>query len=193
MSSEYDDYLYWHKAFVREAWIFMKQEIGLIKLSSIFPELDVETTALVDKSIDAHDLSKYKYQEYAPYDEHFYGNKKGSSSDPDYDRAWLHHIHNNKHHWQHWVLIRDEGELVPIDIPMCYVIEMVCDWWSFSFSEYLESRCEDIEDLYGIFGWYDDHKSKMIMTDKTRKEVEDLLSVIMSSLDEKRGDGNERG
>lgn len=40
----------------------------------------------------------------------------------------LYHQNNNQHHWQYWVLITDEGDLRPLDMPDCYVAEMVCDW-----------------------------------------------------------------
>ena len=191
MSSDYDAYLDDHVYFVMKAWDYLKKSIGLARLKSVFPELDEAVITVVDWHVTDHDRSKRSFVEYGPYDEHFYGQRKDLTSDTDYDRAWWHHIHCNDHHWQHWVLIRDEGELVPIDMPAYCIIEMVCDWWSFSFSAYMESRCEDIEDLYGIFGWYEDHSPKMILSDGTRKKVEDLLAAINESLEEKRKRGDE--
>ncbi len=55
-------------------------------------------------------------------------------SDPEaYDRAWLHHLHNNPHHWQYWVMPpefnpdgdHDNGCL---KMPEEYVLEMIADW-----------------------------------------------------------------
>lgn len=192
MSREYDDYLDQHIYFVRTAWSYLKNSVGLVRLRTVFPDLDEAMISVIDERVIDHDRSKYSYAEYGPYDEHFYGLNRGLKQDPDYDRAWLSHIQDNEHHWQHWVLIRDEGELVPIDMPTYCVIEMICDWWSFSFSAYMERGEHDIDDLYGILGWYEDHKSKMVLSDNTRKDVEGLLSAIMSYLDGKRGDGDGR-
>lgn len=43
--------------------------------------------------------------------------------------AWLHHLHANPHHWQHWILQQDSGStliLVPTSVHV--VQEMVADW-----------------------------------------------------------------
>lgn len=52
---------------------------------------------------------------------------------------------------------------------------MICDWWSFSWKS---------GNLYTIFDWYDEHKNYMILSDDTRKIVEDILSKIKEVLDE---------
>lgn len=78
----------------------------------------------------SHDLSKFWPEEFFAYADWFYGKK----SDPEaYDRAWLHHLHNNPHHWQYWVMPpefnpdgdHDNGCL---EMPEEYVLEMIADW-----------------------------------------------------------------
>ena len=55
-----------------------------------------------------------------------------------------------------------------------YIIEMICDWWAFSWKK---------GELYEIFSWYDKHKDYMKLSPKTRKKVEDILDIIREKLD----------
>ena len=123
-----------------------------------------------------HDYSKNSPDEYLPYDAYFYGKSKSYEVVQNFNRAWLHHIHHNPHHWQHWVLINDEpgeGEII-LDMDYIYILEMICDWWAFSWKK---------GNLYEIFSWYDQHKAYMKLSPKTRKTVEDILDQIREKLD----------
>lgn len=95
----------------------------------------------------------------------------------EFNKAWLHHIYSNPHHWQHWVLINDEAEegIVTLRMPYQYVIEMICDWWAFSWNK---------GNLYEIFDWYDKHKDHMKLHNDTRELVEEILSKMKEKLDE---------
>lgn len=84
------------------------------------------------------------------------------------------HIHRNPHHWQHWVLIHDDEPAEYLDMPYEYIIEMICDWWSFSHK---------VGKLTEIFDWYKKHKD-MQLSDKTRKTVEDILDKIKNKIEE---------
>ena len=42
-------------------------------------------------------------------------------------RAWAHHIVENKHHFQHWLDITEQGEVIPVEMPFRYALELVCD------------------------------------------------------------------
>lgn len=131
----------------------------------------------VDKITYEHDASKYDPEEYSAYDEYFYGSHKGSlmATQDYFNKAWLHHIHNNPHHWQHWVLINDDPKLgdTCIEMPYQYVMEMICDWWSFSWKE---------NNLYEIFRWYEDHKDHIKLHKDTRKLVESILKEMQKKL-----------
>ena len=59
-------------------------------------------------------------------------------------------------------------------MPYNYIVEMICDWWSFSWNS---------GDLYEIFNWYNEHKNYIKLSDKTRKTVEDILSKIKEKLE----------
>ena len=89
----------------------------------------------------------------------------------------MHHIHKNPHHWQHYVLINDEADegIVVLDMPYNHIVEMICDWWSFSWST---------GNLYEIFDWYDKHKEHIHLSNSTRVIVESILGKINKKLDE---------
>ena len=63
------------------------------------------------------------------------------------------------------------------------VIEMICDWWSFSWKSYLDAETNDIKLLYEVFDWYDDHKPKMVLHPDTKSQVELTLQLIKKRLD----------
>ena len=168
MSVEYDRYLVQHRYNVFRGYEWIKNNIP--DVLNFYHNLDWQTEY-------GHDASKYYPDEYGAYDKYFYGNNRSHEVVQDFNYAWLRHIHNNPHHWQYWVLINDdpnEGEIV-LDMPKDYIIEMICDWWAFSWAK---------DNLYEIFNWYDEHKDYIKLSDKTRKTVEDILSKIKAKLDE---------
>lgn len=164
MSIEYDEYLKEHIGNVKKAYEWMKQWM---------PDTVEEAVATAQ-----HDESKYSPEEYAAYDTYFYGGNRSYAVVNDFNKAWLHHIHNNPHHWQHWVLLEDDpknGEpFVCIEMPKEYIVEMICDWWSFSWKA---------KDLREVFTWYADHKEKMKLYKRTREIVENMLTKIYEILD----------
>ena len=169
MSIEYDEYLYEHMAHVINGFEWLQQNI---------PELvSILTLQQINRIITRHDESKNYREEYCAYDDYFYGGKKTKEVNEKFNYAWLHHIRNNPHHWQYWVLVNDDPEegTVALDIPYEYVIEMICDWWAFSWRN---------GDLYEIFKWYDEHKDYMVLSKNTRELVEEILGKIRSKLDE---------
>lgn len=163
MSKKYDEYLKEHRENV-------KKGIDWLYDHDIIPE---------HLFGDDHDASKDTKEEYEAYDDYFYGDPEGKDEDDirviqdSFDYAWLHHIHNNPHHWQYWVLIDDDGSVTPLEMPKKAVYEMIADWWSFSWKE---------KNLNKIFDWYERHKDKMTMHPKTRKLVEDILEKIKKEI-----------
>lgn len=170
MSIQYDNYLKQHIGNVGKGLDWIETNLPeLLKTENI---IDLRNQICLD-----HDLSKSTIAEYDAYDEYFYGRNKSYEVVNNFQHAWLHHIHRNPHHWQYWVLINDDpGEgMVVLDMPYDYIIEMICDWWAFSWNK---------GNLYEIFSWYDAHKDYMKLSDKTRKTVEDILGKIREKLDE---------
>lgn len=170
MSKEYDAYLSNHRANVAKGYNWLHKH-----LPEIFDSMDEYSARLYLN----HDQSKKDPDEYNAYDDYFYGKNRSYGVVMAFKQAWLKHIHRNPHHWQHWVLINDEpeeGEVI-LEMPYKYIIEMICDWWSFSWKN---------DDLTEIFSWYEKHSKYIKLAPKTRKTVETILNKIREKLEEKR-------
>lgn len=202
MSKEYDEYLKNHKEKVEKAFYIFSNYLEDVYVKLLFlqygkTEADYEykfdRNALdyqlkirdfrnelekeIRNNIMNHDNSKYSKEEYAAYDEYFYGSIKTSKVIEDFNKAWLHHIHNNPHHWQYWVLVNDDGTAHALDMEPIYIIEMVMDWFSFSLNK---------GSLDEIFEFYESNKSNMILSDNTRLLVEEILAKLNKRLKERK-------
>lgn len=134
-----------------------------------------------------HDWSKFTPDEWGPYAAFFYGmsvdeemargayNKETAKAlvreyqrgiRPDFDRAWLHHQHWNKHHWQHWVLRNDDGSVRYLEMPAKYVGEMVADWCGAGRAA---------KGVWEVWVWYEKNKDKILLHPHTRILVEELI------------------
>lgn len=163
MSYAYDDYLTSHIANVQKAadWILSR-----------FPGIiDAEEEAALRTNLLAHDNSKYTTEEYDQYDQYFYGNRSFKVM-KNFNCAWLHHIHQNPHHWQYWILVHDDEPEECLEMPGRYVLEMIADWWSFSWKS---------GKLWQIFNWYKAHYN-MRLHPKTRAKVEEILDKMRDKL-----------
>lgn len=188
MSKEYDQYLTEHKHAVNQGAKWMLEQIGEAELKKILPNFEPKW---LEEIANDHDRSKLKNLEYTSYDDYFYGprgirRKDGGSGTKDiadddvlmaFNYGWLHHIHNNPHHWQYWVLINDDKELgcKALEMPDRYIFEMIADWWSFSWRK---------GDLYEIYNWMNDHSEYVLLGEVTKEKVLDLLGAILDKLNE---------
>lgn len=171
MSKQYDLYLEQHRDNVAKGFYWIRDNL---------PELliNIPGVSYEHQICYSHDFSKNESDEYEAYDVYFYGGNRSYRVVQDFNYAWLRHIHRNPHHWQYWILINDDpdyGEIV-MDMPYNYIIEMICDWWAFSWNK---------ENLTEIFSWYDEHKYYMKLSNKTRTTVDDILRRIQMKLTEK--------
>lgn len=169
MSKEYNKYLQEHKANVAAAFYWIQQNLPEILTGGF--DYERQITA-------AHDQSKSNYNEYGAYDNYFYGKNQSYAVKQDFNKAWLNHIHNNPHHWQYWILRNDDGTEDILDMEYNYIIEMICDWWSFGFKE---------NNLDTIHDWYNKNKNTMKLSDKTKAIVEDILRQIYIKLNDLEG------
>jgi hypothetical protein len=76
-----------------------------------------------------HDLSKYSPTELsiAKYYTGKNSPHQNCREQLGYSPSWMHHYHNNKHHYQYW---QDQDEMdnnILLKMPYDYVIEMFCD------------------------------------------------------------------
>lgn len=129
-----------------------------------------------------HDWTKFLPIEWIAYVHQFYnpdGTKKEGirdktgAYDPSqqpiaFQKAWLHH-QRLKHHWQAWVSIGDYGKLCPLEIPECYLREMIADWIGAGQAQSGKATpCQ----------WYGANKEKMVLHPMSRMKLESILEKI---------------
>ncbi len=155
----YAAYFWRHKVAVyRAAWLLGVTRLGLV-----------------------HDWSKLLPSEWAPYALSFYGPWKYADRPQwlkdAFDRAWLAHIHRNKHHPQHWVLRNDTEGGTFLKIPEPYVREMVADWMGAGMAIKGHGLAEAPAECRK---WWDanKHKSGYTMHPTTFALVEQLLTGL---------------
>lgn len=127
-----------------------------------------------------HDWSKWTPAEFFPY-ARFFGRtnprtksgyyKPTDTGDPAFERAWLHHAHNNDHHWQHWAIVTEDGfKCYPM--PYDAIKEMICDWWGAGRAQKSELT---------VLEWYNINSKKMRFHTKTRQMLEWLLERYINA------------
>lgn len=185
-NEQYDQYLTEHIGNVQKGYAWIKEHLPEILDVNNYLEEQAYYGEL-DEIIKAHDASKYtkipdveRYYdlpvEYDAYSDYFYGEKTDEVK-AAFDRAWLAHIHANPHHWQHWLLQNDDPKIGMkiLDMPYVFIIEMVCDWWAFSWKS---------NNLEEIFSWYEKNKEGILLSDKTRATLERILDELKSKIKE---------
>lgn len=170
MSEQYDAYLERHRKNVKKSFNWLKRS-----LPEVIPDDLLDTISF---NIDFHDDTKTIPDEYDAYDAYFYGKKRTKAIENNFKMAWLAHIHRSPHHWQHWMLLNDDGSVNRLDMPYECIIEMICDWWSFSWQD---------DDVWEIFDWYEHNKKNIKLSKKTRETVEDILDKLEKKLTKVRG------
>lgn len=129
-----------------------------------------------------HDSSKFSRAEWSIYANVFFDSdgaksdlRKTTGYDPNnsgavtsFSYAWIHH-QQNKHHWQAWVSIGDEGNLKPVSIPEIFLREMIADWIGAGLA--ISGKATPHE-------WYQANKMKMILHPQTSKTIERLLDEL---------------
>lgn len=162
---EYKNYIIEHKERVKQYADWLKEN-----LPEIFEDVDLDA---FDEVIAEHDESKFGEEEFEAYAQKFFGpqdiNGKPLDFIPGFDQAWEHHWQNNEHHPEHWL-----GE----DMPLIYILEMICDWGSFSIAE---GNPKELIDYYYNNARDDEEKN---LSDNTKKIVEEILTKIDSIIKE---------
>lgn len=113
-----------------------------------------------------HDWSKFLPSEFCTYRRRFTGKEY---SQTEWKRAWLHHIHSNPHHWEHW-LIKSE----PVPMPEIYIREMVIDWLAAGRS---------YQGSWDIEPWVRENYPKMILHPETVITLKTILLEIEIEID----------
>lgn len=122
--------------------------------------------------LESHDLSKFSEFEFPFYARNFFGDKKDQDG---FAQAWLHHIHNNPHHWQYWIFPDNytpkntKVENGVIEMPQPFALEMIGDWMA-SSKQYTGS--EDMGD------WLKAHLPSIRLHSKTKIFVLEVLDSL---------------
>lgn len=78
-----------------------------------------------------HDLSKYAPVEFFRGAKYYQGMQSPNvqeRAENGYSAAWLHHKGRNRHHFEYWTDYHPTArKIVPVKMPLRYVIEMFCD------------------------------------------------------------------
>ena len=153
---EYRKYIEEHKSRVKEFADWLKENC-----SEAFDGIDLDA---FNEVIQEHDESKYSEEEFEAYAQHFYGNK---NNDLEFEEAWKHHWTHNEHHPEFWL-----GE----DMPLIYILEMLCDWGSFSIAS------GDLGELINYYYEQAKDDEEKNLSDNTKIIIEEILEKINSVL-----------
>lgn len=130
---------------------------------------------LYEKINDTHDDSKYEEEEFEAYRRKFFPrNGEEPISEYEFNKAWLHHIHNNPHHPEYWIYVdykefNSKGRAQIFYYPMDdeSIIEMLCDWIGMGYK--FNNKAYD---------YYKDSNKGDILNEDTRFIVEKILEAI---------------
>lgn len=128
-----------------------------------------------------HDWSKFLPSEFLPYARFFYGPhtrvvaktagearaKAPAGVASAFDVAWLLHQNRQPHHWQFWIIHRDNGTVEPLLMPAEYMLEMLADWRG-------AGRAVGFPDTTA---WYLKNHAKIVLRPANRDWIEQQLGV----------------
>ena len=118
-----------------------------------------------------HDDSKWTEAEFPGYAMHF----QGGGAPEEFSRAWLHHIHKNPHHWQHWIFPdghTPKGSTVEngaVEMPYHFVLEMVADWMGSEMTN---------KGRWDMSAWLIKNIPKIRVHSKTAKPLRSILDSL---------------
>jgi hypothetical protein len=152
---DYKQYVIDHKERVSQFSSWLKENCP-----QVFEGVDLDA---FDDVIEEHDESKFSEEEFEPYAQKWFGDGKKTR---EYELAWEHHYLNNEHHPEYW-----DGE----DMPYIYILEMLCDWGSFSIAS---GDMKELSDFYFNKAIDDPEKN---LSDATKEIIEEILIQINSA------------
>lgn len=153
---EYRDYILAHQARVEKFADWLLEHCPEV-LDEVDPDVFWDLIA-------EHDESKFSEEEFEPYAQKWFGD---GIKTPEYEEAWKHHWMNNEHHPEYWL-----GE----DMPYIYILEMLCDWGSFSIDK---GDLSELSDFYYNKAKDDPEKN---LSEKTKTIIEEIIEKINSAV-----------
>ncbi|WP_409968833.1 DUF5662 family protein [Bengtsoniella intestinalis] len=123
-----------------------------------------------------HDLSKYSPIEFMVGAHYFQGDHSPNDEQrrrEGYSEAWLHHKGRNRHHFEYWTdYVKNKG-IQPVEMPVKYVAEMICD--RIAASRVYRGEAYSDGDPYAFFIRAKDHA---LMHENTFALLEELLIML---------------
>lgn len=126
-----------------------------------------------------HDLSKYSPKEFWVGAKYYQGNRSPNNAEREekgYSAAWLHHKGRNKHHFEYWTDYSTKGVrgvMVPVRMPVRYVVEMMMDRIAAS-KVYNGKRYNDSLPL----NYFLEGKERAPIHEETKELLEKLLRML---------------
>lgn len=122
-----------------------------------------------------HDLSKYSWVEFSAGVRYFQGNRSPINKEKEvvgYSLGWLHHKGRNKHHWEYWLDNSNTG-VIPIQMPIAYLVEMFCDRVAASKIYYKRDYSDSIPLEYFLSGY-----DYVMMEQDSKDLIQHLLEYL---------------
>ncbi|MBQ3133682.1 MAG: catalase [Clostridia bacterium] len=124
-----------------------------------------------------HDLSKYSPSEFVAGAKYYAGTRSPNDierRENGHSLAWMHHKGRNKHHFEYWTDYNPETRRVePVEMPLRYVIEMLCDRMAASKIYQGDAYTDKSALVYFMGG-----KDRRIIHPKTSDLLERLLTLL---------------
>lgn len=131
-----------------------------------------------------HDLSKYSPEEFLSGARYYVGSRSPNEIERQkfgYSKAWLHHKGRNKHHFEYWTDYNPaERRVMPVKMPLKYVIEMFCDRVAAS-----KIYMKDSYTNSAPFDYFDKGRDKRSVNPETAVLLEKLLAMLRDEGEEK--------
>lgn len=130
-------------------------------------------TDILEIRINAHDLSKLNNDiEMEGYRLHDFLSKEDDIDSHRikllYEKAMLHHYHNNTDHPEHWIIVENDG-IVAIDMDSESICEMVLDWIAFGNED--NTRSDAIS-------FWDYNRGSKRLTLNTVNKIDILIDIL---------------
>lgn len=86
------------------------------------------------------------------------------------------HQKRNDHHWQWWILLKDDGTIKVFPMSKDAIHEMICDWKGAGLAQGAKN---DPNDYYKeTKDWYKANKSKMTFHKMTQESIEHIIEYF---------------
>lgn len=132
-----------------------------------------------------HDLSKYSPTEFIPGAKYYQGTRSPNDRDRElngHSSAWMHHMGRNRHHFEYWrdYSPKHKGYMVPVKMPLNYVVEMFCDRVAASKIYQGENYTD-----HSAYDYFMAAKHRRVIHEETSDTLESLLFMLKEEGEEK--------